>query len=181
MGAFEAPPGPRRSKKRKRRSTSATCPILTNIVLNPTQRRFNKVLSSARATVERAFGVLKERCRILLKRMDNRFINLPEVILTCCILHNFCQESGEEFDDHARRFWEESLPLGENILQSRRLHHAVRNPAAQAVRQAIENNLKWLGALSFVAHSRNSTFYCFVLLQKHMEAKTFNESEQFMK
>jgi len=57
------------------------------------------VLSSARVTVKRAFGVLKERWRILLKRMDNRFINIPEVILTCCILHNFCQEAGEEFDD----------------------------------------------------------------------------------
>ena len=59
-------------------------PYPNNIVLNPTQRRFNKVLSSARVTVERAFGVLKGRWRILLKRIDNRFINVPEVILTCC-------------------------------------------------------------------------------------------------
>lgn len=56
-------------------------PYPNNIVLNPTQRRFNKVLSLARVTVERAFGVLKERWRILLKRKDNRFINIPEVIL----------------------------------------------------------------------------------------------------
>ena len=55
-------------------------PYPNNIVLNPTQRRFNKVLSFARVTVERAFGVLNGRWRILLKRMDNRFINVPEVL-----------------------------------------------------------------------------------------------------
>ena len=34
-------------------------PYPNNTVLNPTQRRFNKVLSSARVTVELAFGVQK--------------------------------------------------------------------------------------------------------------------------
>lgn len=114
-------------------------PYPNNIVLNPTQRRFNKVLSSARVTVERAFGVLKGRWRILLKRMGNRFINVPEVILTCCILHNFCQEAGEEFDD--QEILRRVIGIEREYLQSRRLHHAVRNPAAQAVRQAIENDL----------------------------------------
>ena len=98
------------------------------------------MLSSARVTVERAFGVLKGRWRILLKRIDNRFINIPEVILTCCILHNFCQEAGEEFDDH--EILRRVIAIEREYLQARRLHHAVRNPAAQAVRQAIENDLQ---------------------------------------
>ena len=74
-------------------------PYPNGAILNRSQRRFNKTLSSARSTVERAFGILKARWRILLKRLDNLFENIPEVILSCCILHNFCQEASEEFDD----------------------------------------------------------------------------------
>ena len=70
-----------------------------NVIFNRSQRNYNKTLSSARSTVERAFGVLKAIWRILLKRLVNKFCNIPEVILTCCILHNFCQDAGEEFDD----------------------------------------------------------------------------------
>ena len=43
------------------------------------QKVFNKHLSSARVTVERAFGVLKGRFRILMKRMD---VNLDNVVKT---------------------------------------------------------------------------------------------------
>lgn len=75
-------------------------PYANNVALTPTQQHYNRVFSSARVVVERAFGVLKGRWRILLKRMDNKFFNVPDVILACCILHNFCQQSGEEFDDH---------------------------------------------------------------------------------
>ena len=74
-------------------------PYPNGAVLNRSQRRYNRTLSSARSTVERAFGILKARWRILLKRLDNRFENMPEVVLSCCILHNFCQGAGEDFDD----------------------------------------------------------------------------------
>lgn len=113
-------------------------PYANNVALTPAQQHYNRVFSSARVVVERAFGVLKGRWRILLKRMDNKFINVPDVILACCILHNFCQQSGEEFDDHEvlRRV----LALEREYLRSRR-HHAVRHPAAQAVRQSIVGNI----------------------------------------
>jgi len=127
----------------------------------------------ARVTVEWACGVLKGRWRILLKRMDNRFINIPVVMLTCCILPNFCQEAGE-LDDHEilRRVIEREY------LQSRCLHHAVRNPAAQAIHQAIV-----IMSGQLVGYTRNTTVYCFVLLYKHMHAKPIlfsMKSEQFM-
>ena len=75
-------------------------PYANSMALTPTQQHYNRVFSSVRVVVERAFGVFQGRCRILLKRMDNKFISVPDVILACCILHNFRQQSGEEFDDH---------------------------------------------------------------------------------
>ena len=33
---------------------------------------------------------------MLLKKLDNRFENIPEVILACCILHDICQQADKE-------------------------------------------------------------------------------------
>ena len=71
-------------------------PYANNVALIPTQQHYNRVFSSERVVVERAFGIRKGRWRILLKKRDNKFINVPYVILACCILHNSCQQSGEE-------------------------------------------------------------------------------------
>lgn len=117
-------------------------PYAHNGVLTASQRRFNRTLSSARSTVERAFGVLKGRWRILLKRLDNRFVNVPEVILTCCILHNFCQEAGEEFDD--AEILRRIINIERQYLQARRQqnrHGLHGNPAANNIRQCIEMKL----------------------------------------
>ena len=62
-----------------------------NIMLNHSQKKFGKALSLARVTIERAFGVLKERWRCLLKRLDNNLENIPDIILACCVLHNITQ------------------------------------------------------------------------------------------
>ena len=52
----------------------------------------------------------------------------------------FLTRAGEEFDDH--EILRRVIAIEREYLQARRLHHAVRNPAAQAVRQAIENDLQ---------------------------------------
>ena len=66
-------------------------PYANNVAHNPTQQHYSRVFfgvfSSARVVVQRAFGALKGRWRILLKRLGNKFINLPDVILACCTLH----------------------------------------------------------------------------------------------
>ena len=59
--------------------------------LTPQEKRFNKLPSSARVTVERAFGVLKSRWRCLLTLLDTNLENVSDVIITCFALHNFCQ------------------------------------------------------------------------------------------
>ena len=65
--------------------------------LNDEQKRFNYRLSRARMVVENAFGRLKGRWRILLKRIDSKLENVQDIIVTCCILHNLCEEWGEDF------------------------------------------------------------------------------------
>ena len=52
------------------------------------EKRFNKLLSSASVTVERAFGELKSCWRCLFTLLDT---NLENVIIKCFALHNFCE------------------------------------------------------------------------------------------
>ena len=79
-------------------------------------------------------------------------------------MHNFCQDAGEEFVDHAilRRV----IAIEREYLQSRRLHHAVRNPAAQAVRQAVENNITYDWTACRLSWKHNCLLVTFVLLHK---------------
>jgi hypothetical protein len=48
--------------------------------------------------VERAFGILKGRWRILLKRIDMPLQHIPNVITACICLHNLCIIYRDEFD-----------------------------------------------------------------------------------
>ena len=61
--------------------------------LSQIQRQYNKVHSSARMAVERAFGKLKGRWRILRNSMEVTDLkNVVDIIDVCCILHNICTE-----------------------------------------------------------------------------------------
>ena len=83
-------------------------------------KRFSiKHLSSARITVERAFGELKGRFRILMKRMDVDLDNVIKTIITCCVLHNICQKRGDLYIDD-----DEVL---ENVLINERLMRGGHN------------------------------------------------------
>jgi hypothetical protein len=114
-------------------------PYPNGAILNRSQRLFNKTLSSTRATVERAFGILKARWRILLKRLDNLFENISEVILPCSVLHNYCQDSGEEFDDDEilRRI----ISIDREYVETRQQENIAQNPAAEGIRLSIEQSL----------------------------------------
>ena len=69
--------------------------LISKILLNHSQKKFNKALSSARVTVERTFGVLKGRWCCLLKRLDNNLENIPDIILAFCVLQNITQLKGD--------------------------------------------------------------------------------------
>ncbi|KAG2191676.1 hypothetical protein INT47_010268 [Mucor saturninus] len=65
-------------------------------VLDSRKRTFNRVHSSTRMAIERAFGVLVARWRFTSKyiyMLDQLKIN--EVITGCCILHNMCIDLGD--------------------------------------------------------------------------------------
>ena len=67
--------------------------------LTQSQKKFNKTLSSARAVVERGFGILKARWRCLLKRLDANIENVSSIVVTCVVLHNIFQLSGDDYVD----------------------------------------------------------------------------------
>ena len=52
---------------------------------------FNTMLRAARNQIECAFGRLKARWRILLRPMDLKLEDVPDVVYTCFLLHNFCE------------------------------------------------------------------------------------------
>ena len=58
---------------------------------NPDEQFFGFRLSSARMVIECAFGRLKGRFGCLRREMDINLDELPFVIHTCFILHNFCE------------------------------------------------------------------------------------------
>ncbi len=69
-------------------------------ILTHRERRFNKILSSMRMVVERAFGCLKGRWRILLKEIYCTDIERTiRIIHACCILHNLCIDAGDILPD----------------------------------------------------------------------------------
>ncbi|XP_029171712.1 protein ALP1-like [Nylanderia fulva] len=64
--------------------------------LSAEQESFNVYLNSARVSVEMAFDRLKARWRIL-HQINCDYIFAPEIIVACCILHNFVESKQERF------------------------------------------------------------------------------------
>ena len=67
----------------------------TNAILSPEQRYFNYRLSRARMVTEGAYGQLKDRWRVLLRKCESDPKNLKMFTLACMILHNVCIDRGD--------------------------------------------------------------------------------------
>lgn len=66
-------------------------PFRDNGHLTVRQRNFNYCLSLTRMAIEKAFGMLKVRFRILLDCVGPIDIKrIPELVIACCVLHNLC-------------------------------------------------------------------------------------------
>lgn len=74
-------------------------PFRNNGHLTLREKNFNYCLSSTRMAIERAFGLLKIRFRILLDCLPLTNIrHIPEFIIACCVLHNGCMLNNDLFD-----------------------------------------------------------------------------------
>ncbi|KAI8493039.1 hypothetical protein Bbelb_290430 [Branchiostoma belcheri] len=71
-------------------------PYPDNGHLSEEKTTFNYRLSQARMTVECAFGRLKGgRWRCLSQQLNIDLDRVPTVVTACCVLHNVCEEHGE--------------------------------------------------------------------------------------
>lgn len=68
---------------------------------------FNYRLSRCRSSVERAFGSLKNRFRLLHKKMEFDLDNSTTIIKAATVLHNLCISSGDEVEID----WETPQPI----------------------------------------------------------------------
>ncbi|XP_033100382.1 protein ANTAGONIST OF LIKE HETEROCHROMATIN PROTEIN 1-like [Anneissia japonica] len=94
------------------------------------ERTFNYRLSRARMVVERAFGQLKGRWRILMRRNDSALKAIPQMVTSCCILHNFCIEHNEVYEAG----WDQMHVIYEQP-QADPVHDVV--PSADDIRNAL--------------------------------------------
>ena len=67
----------------------------SNALLTKDQRYFNYRLSRARMVVEGAYGQLKGRWRLLLRKSEGNHYELKIATLACMVLHNVCLERGD--------------------------------------------------------------------------------------
>jgi hypothetical protein len=75
---------------------------------------FNLRHSSLRVTVERAFGALKNRFRILDNKPFHPYKTQVKLVLACCILHNWILRHGHDYLIPTEEQWTEN-PSDETI------------------------------------------------------------------
>ena len=67
----------------------------TNAILTEKQRYFNYRLSRARMVTEGAYGQLKGRWSVLLRKNESEPFQVKTTTLACMVLHNVCIEKGD--------------------------------------------------------------------------------------
>ena len=63
------------------------------------QRKFNRKFSALRCVVERAFGMLKARWRIVMQKIEQKTTTLKKTVIAACVLHNICIDRGDLYDE----------------------------------------------------------------------------------
>ena len=63
------------------------------------EANWNFIQSSTRMCVERAFGILKGRWRVIMKRCEVPLRSMPDIVATCIVLHNLCIMNKEGIEE----------------------------------------------------------------------------------
>lgn len=66
--------------------------------LTPQQAKFNRKLSGMHSVVERAFGMLKMRWRLLYQKAEQKLKSPKTTVVAACVLHNIYMEHGDLLD-----------------------------------------------------------------------------------
>jgi len=104
--------------------------------LTPEEESFNTYLSSARICVENAFGRLKARWRVLLKRADINYKFMPSIVHACVILHNIIETSKDSFNPCWLRTVNE---VNIERPQPRQVTVTRAEPQAKDIREVLKN------------------------------------------
>ena len=122
----------------------------TNAVLTPQQRNFNYRLSRARMVTEGAYGQLKGRWRVLLRKCESARDQVRTTTLACLVLHNVCIDQGDTISRKLDLTIDPNTQERRPREEIRKLLHmtncsAVKNSSseAQKVREALCKKL-WL-------------------------------------
>lgn len=92
-----------------------------NVRLTEDQLSFNYHLSKARSIVERAFGLLQARWRVLFHRaVEVKFLKAVKVITACAVLHNLCMDAGDFIDYQIPQRRNQRAPRGERRAEDLR-------------------------------------------------------------
>ena len=76
------------------------CPFKDGkITLSENEANWNFIQYLNRMCVERAFGILKGRWRMIIKRCEVSLRNISDIIATCVVLHNLCIVNKEGIEE----------------------------------------------------------------------------------
>ena len=105
--------------------------------LNNIEKKFDNKLSSFRG---RSFGICKARCRCLLKTLFKKVENVSDVIITCFVLHTFCQINGTTYHDQDG-ILEDLIQKEMEIRRTRGLNN-IALPDGERLRPALRNYIE---------------------------------------
>lgn len=72
----------------------------SNSNLSKDKITFNSRLSRARQNIERAFGILSNRFRILQTQIQHEEAKTTLIVQACCVLHNFLMHNSERYPEN---------------------------------------------------------------------------------
>ena len=118
----------------------------TNSVLTKDQRYFNYRLSRARMIIEGAYGQLKGRWRVLMRKCECKTYTVKMMALAAIVLHNLCIE----LEDTGPRSWDLRYDDSTNSIRPRDLVRELllmrscrivqkKNPSASLIREKLKS------------------------------------------